>query len=383
VTKQTLSQVERWQQAPVDAAIAVWQGWTDYLGNAIRDGSLTPLDVAEDSAEWWRVVTVRCPPSWATPHQELRRWPEARLLDFSLEGSTTTPVLILPPQAGHASTIVDYSATQSQIRTAQASGLSRVLAMEWTAANADTADSSIERYIAILDEAVADLGGRVHLVGDCQGGWLAAVYAALRPDSVASHAVGGAPIDFHAGDSAIQEWVRSLSRSGELDFYRALVRIGGGKHLGTNQINGFKMLEPAEELVRLTGLWGNIRDRRYVQRHIDFTNWFEWGQDIPGAFYLWIVERLFINNELIAKKVVIGGEVVDLAKISAPLFLLAGTQDHITPAAQAFALADHVSTPPEQVRTYLVDAGHLGLFMGHAALSTAWTEVFGRIAELR
>ena len=46
------------------------------------------------------------------------------------------------------------------------------------------------------------------------------------------------------------------------------------------------------------GLFANIHDPDYVTRHIDFTNWFEWTQDLPGAFYLWIIEHLFIHNEL-------------------------------------------------------------------------------------
>jgi poly(3-hydroxybutyrate) depolymerase len=57
-----------------------------------------------------------------------------------------------------------------------------------------------------VPEAVQELGGRVNLVGDCQGGWLAVVYAGLHPDQVNTLAMGGAPIDTHVGQSGIQEW---------------------------------------------------------------------------------------------------------------------------------------------------------------------------------
>ena len=53
----------------------------------------------------------------------------------------------------------------------------------------------------MLEEAVQSLGGRVNLVGDCQGGWLAVVYAGLHPEQVNTLTIGGAPIDTHAGQS--------------------------------------------------------------------------------------------------------------------------------------------------------------------------------------
>lgn len=366
-------------QAPADAAFAVVNGWLDYATSAVTRSRLTPMDFVQDALHWWEVAADRKQPTWSTRHSVVRRWPQARLLDFSTS-TDGVPTVILPPQAGHASTIVDYSAGQSQVRTARAAGLEHLYALSWTPATDQTATSSIDDYIGILDDVAAQLGGRINLVGDCQGGWLATIYAALRPDTVAQLAVAGAPIDFHAGHSAIQEWVRGLSARREMQVYEKLVALGDGKHLGDNQILGFKMLEPAEEIARLAGLWGHLHDDAFVQRYTDFENWFAWGQDMPGAFYLWIVQHLFIRNELVAGTLRVDGQCVDLGAISCPVHMLAGTTDHITPPPQMFALADHISTPQRQQHRALVEAGHLGLFMGHAALEGAWTEVFREIA---
>ena len=89
------------------------------------------------------------------------------------------------------------------------------------------------------------LGGRVNLVGDCQGGWLAVVYAGLHPEHVNTLTIGGAPIDTHAGQSAIQEWTRLLARRNELAVYRTLVRVGGGVQRGKHQLTGFKLVGTA------------------------------------------------------------------------------------------------------------------------------------------
>lgn len=378
------SQKLQWLNLPLDIWSSTVSGWAGYFRTTADDArGIDPLSMVEDSAEFLRATTVRTPPTWATPHPAIREWPQARLLDASASDTDTevVPTLVLPPQAGHASTIVDYSTDQSQLDTARDSGLTRLYCLEWLPGTAQTRRSSIDDYIRILDDAVDTLGGRVNLVGDCQGGWLAVIYTALRPDAVNTLAAGGAPIDFHAGTSAIQEWVQRLAPRQEMSFYRGLVAAGLGNHRGSNQIIGFKMLEPAQEYDRLMQLWGNIRDPRYVSRHIDFTNWFEWAQDVPGAFYLWIVEHLFIRNELISGDLVVDGQNVLLDRITCPVFMLAGTNDHITPPAQMFALADHVGTPADEIHRDLCEAGHLGLFMGHRALRDHWTGIFAAMAQ--
>ena len=62
----------------------------------------------------------------------------------------------------------------------------------------------------------------------------------------------------------------------------------------------------------------------------------------------------------------------DLSNIDAPLYLLGGAADHITPPAQVFALAEHASTPPDRVVKRTTGGGHLGLFMGTEALRDHW-----------
>ena len=139
---------------------------------------------AEDLAEFVRVATLRAKPAWAHEAPEVGAWPIARLLDYSAPtGTTALPTLVLPPQAGHASSIVDYGRDQSQMTTLSDTGLDRLFAIDWLPATDETADWSIEGYVAVLEEAVQFLCGRVNLVGDCQGGWLVVVYAGLPPST--------------------------------------------------------------------------------------------------------------------------------------------------------------------------------------------------------
>ena len=372
-------------QASADAAFgafgALTRGSSDYLTGALHRQA-TPFDIGLDVLTWWTTALRREPPQWASPHGVVREWPIARLRDFST-GSTVeqVPTLLLPPQAGHDSCIVDYAPGQSQIMTARTAGLTRVYSMDWIGATPETKDASIEDYIAVLDEALDHLGGRANLVGDCQGGWLAVIYAALRPERVHTLTIAGAPVDFHAGEPLIHDWMRVLSPGRDLAFYRGVVRANGGVLPGSFLLGGFMNLQPHNELDRQLQLLAHIHDEDHVARYRSFETWFQHTQPIPGAFYLWIVEHLFMNNELVAGTLLVGDELVDLGRINSPIYVLAGETDHITPPLQVYALADYAGTDPSDVRRELSPGGHLGLFMSHEALRSHWLPLFADIAE--
>ena len=348
-----------------------WQAAVDgasgYL-EATLAGNVEPLD----HLRWWNHMVRRQVPEWASPHEIAFEAPLGRLRDFSRTRRGVIPTLVLPPQAGHDSCIVDYSSTQSQMGAILEAGLEHALALDWVGATRETAAASIEDYLQLVDDAVEYCGGTVNLIGDCQGGWLAAIYAALRPEKVNTLTLAGAPIDFHAGEPVIAEIVRGLAPDGNLWFYEALVASGGGVLKGRYMLSGFIAINPADEISRQLELLRSVGDPSHVDRYTEFEDWFKHTQDIPGAFYLWIVRHLFADNALIEGRLEIGGSPVELEKIDMPLNLLGGERDHITPPAQVFALADACGTPPEDVRGFLSSGGHLGLFMGREALRDHW-----------
>jgi poly(3-hydroxybutyrate) depolymerase len=359
---------------------AVLRGATDFWSGAL-DRRATPTDLALDLLAWSTAVTRREPPTWATEHTVTAQWPIARLRNFSgRKRREQVPTLLLPPQAGHDSCIVDYDPDQSQVRTALGAGLTRVYSLDWLGATDATKHAGISDYLAVMSEAVERLGGRVNLVGDCQGGWLAVIYAALHPETVHTLTIAGAPVDFHAGEPLIHDWTRLLSPGESLDFYRTIVTSNDGVLPGEFLLAGFMAMQPASEIERQLQLLAHINSPDHRARYRTFANWFQHTQPIPGAFYLWIVEHLFQRNELIAGTLRIDGETVDLGRITCPLYLLAGATDHITPAPQVYALADYAGTTPDAISQRLTTGGHLGLFMGHEALHNHWSPVFSDIA---
>lgn len=360
----------------LDAGVATLEGLGKCWATTLRRGP-----AALDLPRWLAVTTDRQAPSWTTPHEIVFESPLARLRDFSVSRRRVVPTLVLPPQAGHDSCIVDYSADQSQMRAILEAGLERALSLDWVGATGETANASIEDYMDVVDRAVEHCGGRVNLIGDCQGGWLATIYAAVHPERVNTLTIAGAPIDFHAGEPVIHEVMRRVAPDGNLRFYETLVASGGGILRGQHMLTGFIMIQPGAEISRQIDLLLNLDDPSHVARYREFEDWFKHTQAVPGAFYLWIVRHLFRDNSLIRGSLEVLGQRVDLGRIGMPLNLLAGATDHITPPAQVFALADYASTAPELVTRHISSGGHLGLFMSHEALRQHWPRVLSEVVR--
>jgi poly(3-hydroxybutyrate) depolymerase len=142
--------------------VAAWRaavdGFAKWSAGALERGA-TPPELAVDWIRWWTSATERRPPRWSSANEVVFEAPVARLRDFSAGGrSRVLPTLVLPPQAGHDSCIVDYSPAQSQMRTIRAAGLERAYALDWIGATASTKDATIDEYLDVIDRAIDHIG---------------------------------------------------------------------------------------------------------------------------------------------------------------------------------------------------------------------------------
>ncbi|MGE5171047.1 MAG: alpha/beta fold hydrolase [Rudaea sp.] len=319
-------------------------------------------------------MTLPPPSEWATKNRMRLDLNTMRLRDFSpaavAEG--VVPTLIDAPYAGHSSTIADYAKGQSLVETLLASGLERVLVCDWKSATEEMKYFDIDKYLAELNVAVDDLGGRIHLIGLCQGGWMSAMFAARFPGKVASLVLAGSPIDTDAGDGAIKHLAHRLSMS----FFEEMVAAGGGRMLGRIMLAGWKNMHPDEQyLTKYLDLYQHIEDRSYIQRTERFERWYENPIDLPGRWYLQAIRELFKENRL-AKGTFIGlGRTLSLKRIEVPVYLLAGDADDITTPEQVFNAVELVGTPRRAIEKRLVPGGHIGLFMGARTLRLAWPQI--------
>lgn len=346
-----------------------------------EEGSKLFADNLKYAAE---AATIMAPPlpEWATRNSVLLDLPTMHLRDFStrLSGADGIPVLIDTPYAGHSSTIADYDKGQSLVETLLGCGLQRVLVTDWKSATDAMKDFGIDIYLADLNVAIDSLGGKVHLVGLCQGGWMSAMFAARFPGKVVSLVLAGSPIDTAAGDGPIKRMAHQLP----LSFYQEMVDAGGGRMLGKFMLAGWKNMHPGEQyLNKYLDLYEHIEDKSYIKRTERFEAWYENAIDLPGRWYLQAIKELFKENRLARGSFVALGETISLKNITVPVYLLAGESDDITTKEQVFRAEDLVGTPRHEIAKKLAPGGHIGLFMGSRTLQDVWPEIGAWIKRLR
>jgi poly(3-hydroxyalkanoate) synthetase len=278
-------------------------------------------------------------------------------------------VLLVPPEVNESS-IVDFGPGQSLAAAFGAAGF-EVAAIEWQSASRATASRTIDDSVAAILRSADELGGRVHLVGVCQGGWESAVATALQPAAVASLTLVAAPVDFGEGEGVVQHVARLVP----MPFYATLVAMGGGVMRGSLISLGFDTLVPFERFVlKPLRVWNHIEDDDWMDAFRMMEDWYRFPKDIAGPLYLDAVRQLFKDNRLVRGRFVCLGERVDLGRITCPLCLVAGARDHITPSRQVWATRRAASS--KRVLEVETGGGHIGAFMGREALRDRWPTVF-------
>jgi poly(3-hydroxyalkanoate) synthetase len=293
-----------------------------------------------------------------------------RLRDYGEPGGI--PTLVHAPFAGHTAMIADYQKGQSLIETLLANGIGHVALTDWKSATPDMKDLEIDNYLAELVVAIDDLGGRVNLVGLCQGGWMAAMIAARFPDKINSLVLAGSPIDTAAGNGPL----RNMIQSSPLSFYAELVALGGGLMKGQLMLRGWKNMHPEQHYFKeLIDLYEHIGDRAYLAKEEAFYSWYENPIDLPGRWYLQVIQQLFKENRLAKGQFVGLGRRLDLRNIACPTYLLAGAADDITTPEQVLDAEKYLGAPREQIICETVPGGHIGLFMGSQTLRLHWPKI--------
>ena len=297
------------------------------------------------------------------------------LRDYGKAGGL--PTLVDAPYAGHTAMIADYHKGQSLVETLLANGIGHVALTDWKSATADMKDLEIDNYLEEVVVAIDDLGGRVNLVGLCQGGWIAAMIAARFPDKVNSLVLAGAPIDTDAGNGPIKR----MAHEHPLSFYEELVALGDGLMKGRLMLRGWKGMHPGQHYIQdHVDLYEHIDDPAYLAKEETFESWYENPIDLPGRWYLQVIGQLFKENRLAKGTFVALGRRLDLRDIVCPAYLLAGADDDITTPEQILGAARYIGTRKPDIVEKTVAGGHIGLFMGARTLKQDWPGIARWIA---
>ncbi|MGH6798886.1 MAG: alpha/beta fold hydrolase, partial [Roseiarcus sp.] len=278
--------------------------------------------------------------------------------------SKAGPVLIVAPYAVHEASIADFADRHSVAQILAEGGAELVALTYWKSATAQMRDYGIDAYLSDLNVAIDDLGGRASLVGLCQGGWLAAAYAARFPRKVVKLVLAGAPIDIGAAQSRITQGLVSVSTAS----IAQSLALAGGRVRGSLAYALW-----SDDLMQdftAEAALQDVSDPALVEK---FKAWDARTVDLPGAYFLQCTEWIFRQNRLARGSFPSLGRQSPLSDISAPIFVLAAADDEIVEVPQATAVRSLCAGTSVEIR---VEPGrHLSLFMGRRTLDAAWRDI--------
>ena len=314
-------------------------------------------------------------PEWVAPNKLTIELPTVQLRDFSA-GKAGTPTLICAPYALHGATVADFAPGHSLVEALQAHGRGNLHVLEWRSATPQMRLYCIDTLLADFNVVVDEFDQPIDLIGLCQGGWMALLYTARFPAKVRRLVIAGAPIDIAAAESGLSK----LATRTPIRIFAELLKVGDGR------LRGQMMLDlwgpaPTEEAAIRRELQITPADASAPlspeerELHDRFRRWYDWTVDLPGIYYLEVVQWLYKENRLAQGTFFALGRRIDLAQVKLPMLLLAGRDDQIIASEQVLAAASLVGTPPEHIKTLVAPATHLGLFMGRDTLAHFWPDI--------
>ncbi len=266
------------------------------------------------------------------------------------------PFLMVPPCINKYY-ILDLQPENSLIRHAVAQG-HRTFVVSWRNPDASLAHKTWDDYIedAVLTAVatVQKIAGtkQINALGFCVGGTMLAnalaVLAARGQDSVASATFLTTLIDF--GDTGILDVFidESFVRLREMQMGQ------GGLMKGQDLASTFSFLRP-NELV-----WNYVVDN-YLKGQtpppFDLLYWNSDSTNLPGPYYAWYLRNFYLENRLIEPgALTVCGEKLDLSKVKLPVYIYGSREDHIVPAAAAYASTQVL---PGKKRFVMGASGHI------------------------
>ncbi len=230
--------------------------------------------------------------------------------------------------------------------------------VEW-----DDVVARLERAVRFVQRTTGSK--QVALVGYSMGATLAAIYAALRPDSVAALVNIAGPIDF--SDSG------RLGAMVDARWFDAEAIASAGNISALQMQSGFLALRPAHALSRWVRTIDELHDSEARASTAALEAWANDTIAFPAAAYVTYIQELYQENRLVRGEHFVAGERVDLGRIDCPHLSVVADKDGVCPAASTTALGKFTSSRVKDV--IVVPGGHVGAVTG----ADAATELYPRL----
>jgi len=219
-----------------------------------------------------------------------------------------------------------------------------------------TMDDYINGYVDNCVNAVRERHGldAVNVVGICQGGTFSLCYASMHPKKVKNLITMVTPVDFSARDSLLNVWVQGLDVDVMVDTL--------GNVPGDFMNGGFLMLKPFQLMAqKYVGIVSILDQQQSMRSFLRMEKWIFDSPDQAGETFRQFIKDLFQDNKLIKGELEIGGERIDLGRVTMPILNIYATEDHLVAPASSMVLERYVGS--KDVTTLPFPGGHIGIYV--------------------
>lgn len=308
----------------------------------------------------WVHATTPRPPVGTTPHKVVFRQNKLELRYYAPPAPSGLPPVVLVPSLINRAYILDLEPDRSLVASLARLG-HPVYLLDWGVPGEEDGPQDVATVVLTLLHRALDRACRhaghpaAHLLGYCQGGTLAAMYAALRPARVASLFALTAPFFFAEGGR-----FRAFVDPGHFDV-TAAIPADGLVPISLMQV-AFKLLDPMGNWSKFIALDASAQDAVSLGRALARERWLEENVPMPGAFAREFIRMAYQEDRLVKGGWSLRGEAIDLKKIRVPVCNALSLKDSICPPAAARPLNDLVSSEiNERVE---LSTGHIGVVVG-------------------
>jgi pimeloyl-ACP methyl ester carboxylesterase len=287
---------------------------------------------------------------------------------------TRRPFVVVDPRAGHGPGIGGFKA-DSEIGVALKAGHPCYFIGFLPEPMPGQTIEDIARAEAVFLERVAELhpqaDGKPCVVGNCQAGWAVMMLAAMRPELFGPIIIAGSPLSYWQGVHGKYPMRYSGGLLGGSWLTALASDLGHGKFDGAYLVQNFENQNPANTLwTKQYNLYSKVDTE--APRYLDFERWWGGHVNLNAEEIQFIVDQLFIGNNLGAGKIeTANGVAVDLRNIRSPIVVFCSEGDNITPPQQALGWILDLYQDVDEIRAYgqtIVysiheTTGHLGIFV--------------------
>jgi polyhydroxyalkanoate synthase len=298
--------------------------------------------------------------------------PNWRLRDYGAPDGA--PSMLIVPAPIKRPYLWDLAPSVSAVRFCLRHGL-HVYLLEWmppssqdgAAGLAEYADQAIAEVIAVISASY----GPPWLMGHSLGGTLAALFAALEPESACGLVLLSAPLCFQPGVSRFRDALVALTPSS----------LAGMETVPGSLLSQLSALASPQTFVwsRLLDTMLSSADPQACDLHARVERWALDEVPLPGRLVDQILQWLYRENRFCGRTLQIRERVVEPSSLRRPVLVVINTADEIAPPASVRPFVEALPGRDVHVVEYPGEIGvglqHLGILVGRHAYRQIWPEI--------